>query len=450
MNIKIKILSTLLTLGLLYGCSAEESLVDVPSTSSKLDQAQVVLSISVPEVSIPSSGTRAITDDNAINNFVIWAFDNNNNFIYELTQESRDEKGNLKVVKHGNNVYALLPKSDTKVTLSLIANYQTIKTPAKGTPMEEAEESLKFTFSDNLNNIPMYGKSIPFIVEEGAKPGTIPLKRALAKIEVDASHAWPNFDLKAVSIINVNTAGTIVESGTITNTTTRLTYKTEIRNNNDTPNNNNKWVYYIPEAKDIKDGTRISLILEGINTKDGDGRTRFYRLDFIKRIQSEGENIKYDYITSIERNKRYAFRIEHIIAGTGSNTYGEAVNKERADNAIINTNLMVINDEEIRDITTDNEYYLGITSLELTARSNNDSQYYNVNMSVISNNPAGWKIEDLPEGVEVTVDRYTGAIETATSVWIYIDKNRYKGTNSLTMYIYSGNIRKSVHITIQR
>ena len=96
MNIKIKILPTLLTLGLLYGCSAEESLVDVPSTSSKLDQAQVVLSISVPEVSIPSSGTRAITDDNAINNFVIWAFDNNNNFIYELTQESRDEKGNLK------------------------------------------------------------------------------------------------------------------------------------------------------------------------------------------------------------------------------------------------------------------------------------------------------------------------------------------------------------------
>lgn len=111
---------------------------------------------------------------------------------------------------------------------------------------------------------------------------------------------------------------------------------------------------------------------------------------------------------------------------------------------------MVINDEEIRDITTDNEYYLGITSLELTARSNNDSQYYTVNMSVISNNPEGWKIEDLPEGVEVTVDKYTGAVETAASVWIYIDKNRYKGTNSLTMYIYSGNIRKSVHITIQR
>ncbi len=78
-------------------------------------------------------------------------------------------------------------------------------------------------------------KSIPFVVEEGAKPGTISLKRALAKIEVDASHAWPNFDLKAVSIINVNTAGTIVESETITNTSIRSTYRTEIKNSNDTP-----------------------------------------------------------------------------------------------------------------------------------------------------------------------------------------------------------------------
>ncbi len=450
MNIRIKILFTLFTLGLLYGCSAEESLVDIPCTSSGLDQAQVVLSLSVPEASIPSSSTRAITDDNAINNFVIWAFDNNNNFIYELTQESRDEKGNLKVVKRGNNVYVLLPKSDTKVTLALIANYQTIDTPSEGTFIEKAEKSLEFTFSEDLNYIPMYGKSIPFIVTEGANPGTISLKRALAKIEVDASHAWPNFDLKSVSIININTGGTIVESKTISNTTKRATYKTKINNSEDTPDSNNKWVYYIPEAKDIKDGTRISLILEGINTKDGDGKTRFYRLDFIKREQSEGENIKYDYITSIERNKRYAFKIEHIIAGTGSNTFEDALNKERADNAIINTNLMVINDEEIRDITTDNEYYLGITSFELTASSNNGSQYYTVNMSVITNNPEGWKIEDLPNGVEVTVDKYTGDTEIATSVWIYIDKNKYKGTSPLAIYIYSGNIRKSVNITIKK
>ena len=111
---------------------------------------------------------------------------------------------------------------------------------------------------------------------------------------------------------------------------------------------------------------------------------------------------------------------------------------------------MVINDEEIRDITTDNEYYLGITSFELTASSNNGSQYYTVNMSVITNNPEGWKIEDLPNGVEVTVDKYTGDTEIATSVWIYIDKNKYKGTSPLAIYIYSGNIRKSVNITIKK
>lgn len=452
MNIKTKIVSALFTLGLLCGCSAEESMMDTPSSSSRSDETQVVLSISVPEVSLPSSSTRTITDDNAIDNLAIWAFDNNNQFIYELTSESHDEEGNPKVVKRGNTVYALLPKSNTKVTLALIANYQTITTPSKGISMETAEKNLKFTFSENLNHIPMYGKSAPFIVEEGAKPGAISLKRALAKIEIDASHAWPNFDLKAVSIINVNTSGTIVQSKTITNTT-RADYRTTIYNNNTSNSDNkNKWVYYIPEATDIKDGTRISLILEGINTKDGDGEIRYYRLDFIKRAQTEGENITYDYINSIERNKRYAFKIEHIVTGTGSKSFTEAVKKNRADNAIINTQLMVINDEEIRDITTDNEYYLGVTSSELTASMSEggDSQYYTVNINIITNNPLGWQIDDLPGGVEVTVDKYSGKVETTTSVWIYIDKNKYTGDNPLTMHIYSGNIRKSVHIIIQK
>lgn len=451
MNIKIKIVSALFTLGLLCGCSAEESMMDTPSSSSRSDETQVVLSISVPEVSLPSSSTRTITDDNAIDNLAIWAFDNNNQFIYELTSESLDEEGNPKVVKRGNTVYALLPKSNTKVTLALIANYQTIAPPSKGTSMETAEQNLKFTFSEKLNYIPMYGKSVPFIVEEGVKPGAISLKRALAKIEIDASHAWPNFELKAVSIVNVNTSGTIVQSKTITNTT-RADYRTLCNNDTNNSDNKNKWVYYIPEATDIKDGTRISLILEGINTKDEDGKTRYYRLDFIKRAQTEGENITYDYINSIERNKRYAFKIEHIVAGTGSKSFAEAVKKARADNAIINTQLMVINDEEIRDITTDNEYYLGVTSPELTASMSEggDSQYYTANINIITNNPQGWQINDLPEGVEVTVAKYSGTIETTTSVWIYIDKNKYTGNNSLSMHIYSGNIRKSVRIIIQK
>lgn len=452
MNIKIKILFTILTLSTFYGCSVEENMMDTPyTTATEQGEAQVVLSISVPEVSLPSGDTRAITDDTAIGNLAIWAFDYNNEFIYELTSESRDDKGNPKIIKRGNKIYAQLPESDTEITLALIGNYQTIETPTIGTSMQEAEKNLKFTFSENLNGIPMYGKSTPFIVKEGAKAGTISLKRALAKIEIDASNAWPNFELKAVSVINVNTAGTFAQSGTIINTATRRDDRIEVYNSADNASgNNNKWVYYIPEATDIKEGTRISLILEGINKKDNDGKTRFYRLDFIKREQSAGEDIKYDYITSIERNKRYAFKIEHIVAGTGSTSFEEAKNKERADNAIIKTQLMVIDNEEIRDITTDNEYYLGITSPELKAsmKEDGDQQYYTVNMNVITNNPNGWQIDDLPTGVSVTVDKYNGGQEISTSVWIYIDKDTYKGANPLTIYVYSGNIRKSVHITI--
>lgn len=453
MKVKTNILSLLLTLSILCGCSVEDSIMDTPKASPEQEQAQVVLSISVPEVSLPLNSARAITDDKAINKLAIWAFDENKKFIYQLTLDDKDTEGNHKVVKHGTTIYALLPKSKTEVTLALVVNYQSITEPAKGTLINEAKKELRFNYSEDLQDIPMYGESSSFIVKEGSKPDNIKLKRALAKIELDANNAWPNFDLKSVTIVNINTAGTIAKADAITNTERRMDIKTEIKNDN--ASSHNKWECYIPEATDIKEGTRISLILEGINEKDGDRRTRFYRLDFIKREQSGGE-ITYDYITSIERNKRYAFKIEHIIVGTGSLSFDEAVNKDRSDNAIINTKLMTIDDENIRDITTDNEYYLGITSPELTAIMSleGSQQYYTVNMSVVTNNPNGWQIDDLQPGVEVTVSSFEPKEpgkpdETATSVWIYIEKDKYRGENPMTLYVYSGNIRKSVRITIE-
>ena len=426
--------------------------VDIPQLPSTQEQAQVVLSISVPEVSLPLNNTRTIIDDRAIDNLVIWAFDENDQFLYQITSEDRDNEGNQIVVQRGNTVYALLPISETNVTLSLIVNHKPAQ-PNAGTSKATALAGLTFNYTNDTSYIPMYGESPAFIVKEGAKPGNIKLKRALAKLELDASNAWPNFILKSVTIVNSNTKGTVVAGQSITNLGGRQEFKTVI---NSTSASENTWKGYIPEAINIKDkATRISLILEGINTKDGDGdeRTRFYRLDFIKREQSVGGDIEYDYINTIERNKRYAFKIEHIIAGTGSFTFEDALSKDRADNSIINTTLMTINDEEIRDITTDNEYYLGINSSELIATINpeGDGKYYTVNVNVATNNPNGWKIDELPTGTEVTINSFSpGKIdESVTSLWVYIQKEKYSSGATITLYVYSGNIRKTLRIKLQ-
>ena len=110
---------------------------------------------------------------------------------------------------------------------------------------------------------------------------------------------------------------------------------------------------------------------------------------------------------------------------------------------------MVIDDVDVMDITTDNYIYLGVTAGNLTAKQIG-SGYYAVRIRVVTNNPDGWTIETLPEGVSVTMSSWnpTGDTvdETPQSIWVYIDGNVGVGT-SKTLYIYSGNIRKTIVIT---
>lgn len=448
MKIRINILSLLFTLSLLCGCSADESPLDAPQEVLGKEQAQVVFSISVPEVSLPLSNTRAITDDKAIDNLVIWAFDADGGFLYQLTTEDVDNEGNSVIAHRDNTIYALLPKNDTEVTLVLMANLdiKNLPTVEKGTSREDALNGLTFNYSEKYSYIPMSGESAPFIVKEGAKPGTIRLTRALAKVEVNIEDVLDNFTLNAVTVVNTNMQGVVTRLGSIYNTDDRDDVTTVAESSK-------KWVGYIPEATAIdKEDTRVSLILAGVNKKNNDGKTRYYRLDFIQHKQTSME-VKYDYITSIERNKHYTFKIEYMAPDMGELNFDDAVDKDEPDNFFFNSGLMTINNEEIRDITTDNQYYLGVTSPDITAimYPNGDKKYYTANMSVITNSPKGWSIEDLPSGVEVSVDQYSpGKVdEKITSVWIYIKDGNYPN-NEVTLYVYCGHFRKSVRVSIQK
>lgn len=446
---KINILSILFVLSLLCGCSADEDMTDLLQTPSGTEQAQVVLSISVPEVSLPLSNTRAIEDDKAIDNLAVWAFDADNNFLYQLTSSDMDSNGKPKIVQRGSNIYMLLPKSEAKVTLGLIANCPGIAEPVKGTSKAEVLQNLTFGYSTGMGYVPMYGESTPFIIAEGAKAGTVRLTRALAKLEVIVDDVLDNFELTAVTVVNSNTGGTVARMGNITNTGGRDNFRTA------SSNGKCNWVGYIPEAANIdKEGTtRVSLVLEGYNKKNSDYNTlRYYRLDFIQHDQTS-TTVKYDYITSIERNKHYTFKIHYMAPDLGSYSFDDAVSKKYPDNHFFNSGLMTIDDDEIRDITTDDQYYLGVTSREITAemRPGGDNKYYTANMSIVTNNPYGWSIEDLPSGVEVSKATFSPGgytDETATSVWVYINKENYEVGGEVVLYVYCGHFRKTVRISI--
>lgn len=446
MKAKINILFLLFFLSLLTGCSIDDDTVNTPLYSGD-KKAQVVLTLSVPAVSIPTS-TRAITvsDEEKIEEFALWIFDENNEYLYKVSSTDKDTEGKDKVVIRGNKIYATLEESETPVTLVMIANTQ-VNEPTLHQRKEEALSNLKFSYSKSLDYIPMYGETEnPFIVKGGATPGNISLHRTLARIEVNASNALPNFKLESATVVNVNTQGNIVKQSTISNSSMRVNIETEAEDN--------QWVFYIPEAAEVDSKnyrTRTSVILKGEYKDEG---TKFYRLDFIKRSQNGTELIKYEHIKTIERNRRYVFHIENIAPGVGSSTFNEALSKENADNSIlVEAGLMTIDDEAIRDITTDNQYYLGITSgnLEASVKPGSKGDYYTVNMGVITNNPEGWVIDELPDGVEVSTSRWDPVSsgedqESMTSVWVYISTDKIDSDSEQKIYIYSGNIKKTITI----
>lgn len=445
MKAKIYILFLLFLSALFVGCSAEDSEMDMSLTTPGEKKTQVVLTLSIPAVSIPQS-TRAITKENesAINELTIWVFDNKDNFLYQVSSKESEDDGTKKVVIRESKIYATLRESDTPVKLAMIANTP-VNEPQEGQKKADILNDLTFTYSPKGNEyIPMYGETqTPFIVKEGATPEGISLKRALARIEVDAANAF-NFTLESAMVVNINTQGTIVQSSTIKNSAERIRYEANAVGN--------KWLFYIPEATNVDSNNseiRTSVILKG---RYKNNATKYYRLDFIKRTQNGTDQIQYEYIKTINRNHRYVFHIENIVEGAGHSSLKEALSED-ADNKVLISDIMVIDDENIRDITTDSQYYLGITSDNLiaTKKEGSDGKYYSVNMSIVTNNDKGWVIEDLPSGVEVSAHEMPDGqkLEEAFSVWVYISTSSARPGDIRTIYIYSGNIRKTINIKIK-
>lgn len=451
MTVKIYILFLLFLSAFFTGCSVEDSEMDMSLTPDE-KKTQVVLTLSIPAVSIPQS-TRIVTPDNEdkIDELTIWVFDTDDNFLYQVNSKESGNDGTKKVIIRQNKIYATLLESDIPVKLAMIAN-TSVAEPEKGANKTTLLNSLTFDYLPGKSEyIPMYGETkTPFIVKEGATPEDVSLKRALARIEVDASNILSRFKLESAKVVNINTKGTVVQSNIITNSQNRTSYETNAIGN--------KWTFYIPEATDVDSedsNVRTSIILKG---KYKDNNTKYYRLDFIKRTQDGTSEIKYESIKTIDRNHRYVFHIENMVSGAGYDNEDEALAKQ-ADNAIIaNAGIMIIEDENIRDITTDNQYYLGITSenVKATIKPGSSRDYYTVKIDVVTNHPDGWalEIEELPDGVEVSTNKWSTDIDTerekTVSVWVYIKASSVRpGDDIRTLYIYSGNIRKKIEIKIE-
>lgn len=462
---RLYIIAALVLLTFLYGCSAEDEPLSPPDVPGQNDgRIEMSLNVVAPLPSLPKS--RAVTNDETIAGYSVWVF-NDEKFVEEIrdTDTCTDKKGTTKPmvrITADGTMYILLKEEYRKVRLMMIAN-ATTNSPAIGDTWSVVENRLASTINfrydggtADMTDIPFFGTNDKeFAVALGADGGVIQLIRAMARIDVNASYTDGHFVMEEIAVYHANADGTIhrQKNGTITARDANNVVKGSV--NQDGPDENGFYhgTVFIPEIGGIannKSGTNTFVIVKGRfkSYTSNNEATRYYRWDFIKREETTA-GVKYSVLDEIERNHRYIFTIEYITPTAGYATLNEALTGS-PDNMIdlTQTRLAIINQKEIMSITTDNYIYLGVTSDKLNAKPGEDSKnYYWVQFYALTNNPDGWSIDYLPEGVSVTRSEWRGNVEEAASVIVWLDST-YKPGDTVSLYVFSGRIRKVITITI--
>ena len=465
---------------LLTGC--EEEGLGLDENLNPTTPVQLSLQVDIPLMDLPKSRSFtpfSVVNDKVINDYVLWIFDDDK-FVEAIhpgdTYQNENGQTQKKVIYDGSNggqMLLALKKSYTSMRIMMVANYPLITSPLTQMTWETAEKLLEsYLFHidndaetvDNSKNVhithmvPMYGTSGPTPINMSiALDGNIQLRRAMAKIVVDTSDAADHFTLQEAYIYHIGTTGHLfpVSKDQFVGIDLTKRAKCEIRDH--------RAIVYLPEIKDItadankKNGTVVIFGGEIYDKVKDQLIKKYFRLEFIKRERNlEDQTFTYEYVENLERNHCYVFDIDYLLPETGRLNIDEALRNDAANKIGDETNLIVCEDANIMDITTDNYTFLGVTSSFIETTLNGDETYYTANLSIATNHEDGWRMEDLPEGVFADMtswkpEKGNENVWTTQSVWFFLDKERYENEKeNVIVYIYSGNIRKRIEIILHK
>lgn len=460
---RIYFISAFFLLFLLWGCSADDEPL-LPDKNSGVDgRVEVAAGVLAPLPSLPSSRSISVDNDEKINNYIIWVFDNG---VFKEairdTDTCKDKDGtNRKVVRitDSGTMYILLKEEYTDVRLMMIANVN-VPSPAVGTTLTAAENLLStssFNYdgkAGSLNHMPFYGiNDKGFAVALGADGGTIQLIRAMARVDVIASDTDNHFELEAISVYNANAQGTVRQAASVP----------VGRGNGIIPGGsptheggNYNATLFMPEIGGIADGTtgtRTFVILKGkykSYTSDN-WQPRYYRLDFIGSKTGSDDKPVYTVVDEIKRNHRYMFTIEYLSPTAGYATLDGALRGEADNRIYTGFNMAVINQDELLSCTTDEQVYLAVSSdyIEATDAENTPGFCW-APLQILTNNPEGWLIDYLPDGITVTQHEWdaSAGVGVITYLYVWIDKSKFPSGSEPKIYIFSGRIRKIITIKV--
>lgn len=427
---------------LITGCS-DYTPVEEVEEESRYGLVQVALDLSVPMLSTPTiSRGVSITDDSAISEYVLWIFRGQGDeatLLEQISSTDKDEAGDLRtVIRNGHTLYTLLPESDDPVTVVMLANVnlQNIKVEP-GTIKSEALAKIEYDVTQEMTSMPMYGE-YTFLSTSLGSTGAIKLKRAMAKITINAQPAFDHFQITGIQVVHANSIGKVCSGEKKTEDYNGIE-KTQSASISE---ENNEIFCYVPELTNVEE-RGISVIVKGNYRNQSN---RYYKLDFIGKTSLK-------YIEEIKRNYNYTFIIDHM-TDKGYDSLEEAIENPASNGVPGTPGVIEIEDEGIMDITTDRFYYFGVTSKEVTVYSNDN--YYFLEFYAKGDHPDGWYTmeEELnAKGISVVPAHFQPGDEdfvigVSKHIWVYIDKKQVTSGQVIELYIYSGKIRKVINVKI--
>lgn len=423
------ILYSLLLIASLSSCVTDNVLDDPQNLKGdETATAQVMLSLSIPNSQLPA--TRVI-GESTVNSLWVLEFENG------ILKEKIDITAKYNS-SNGKRLYIAIEETENPVILSIVAN-QDVSDLSIGTEKETVLQSLLFDNAHTLDYIPMYGETQEFekINRANSYDTSVKLIRALTKIEVQYSSTQTEeeFTFLGIKVLNTNAKGYVPNMLGIP---TQTSVESVTANPVSVKSNNNLKTasVYIAETDNNKDN-KVQILVHGRYK----GTDCWYRLDMIK------ENTK-DEITTLKRNYKYVFALQNVnFLGRSESDAMEG----DPDNKAFDARLMTLNaaEADILDITTDDEYFLGVNSstLDLTL---NDGGLCFAKLKILTNNVSqGWEIVDAPEGVTFNPGT-TGGFAVSdeqrkvATVWVYVDRS--KVTEDFNFYVTTGKIRKTITV----
>lgn len=406
----------------------DESPIDKEILSVESKKVNVTLDINIPAERLPSQSRASYTLD-----MILFSFDQSGNYLSHVVYD--DQSVPEKNEKTALNVTLL--ESNTPVKLVLIANSAltdpTIITKESDlsslvfTQLSVTEDKTTESITDEAN-IPMWGECTLNSVAQGVT-GHIDLLRALAKLSVTVADDSGLSDV-SVKLLNISTSGQIVptlgESVTIPSENSIASIS----------KTGSQVSFFIPESiSGTETANRISVILKAKYNDSED--FSYYRLD----LYTKGENG--ELLTQLQRNHHYVFSIS-LVNHAGYASEEAAISAVNADNKrIIGGEVFVIEDTGILEITTDEYYYFGVNSSELSMIQSDG--YKVARLKIITNNAENFSYE-LSDNVQVTFPEMLNNV--AAKTWV-----RYTGTMTTgtlgTITLISGNIRKDISLVAE-